>query len=145
MAAIKGKAVIWSVGAITYSAGIVVGNGSLFTQSVGFTRTSDKAEVKDNQGIIKSVIFSAFKKVLAITVVPAGGATNTIASAQATGDIATLQAGTLITVADDSGTLIDGSYNLISAKQNRTVDGVATIDLELEGSDEAQDITTLVS
>lgn len=145
MAAIKGKAVIWSVGAITYSAGIVVGNGALFTQSVAFSRTSDKAEVKDNQGVIKAVVFSGFKKVLSITVVPAGGGTNTIASAQATGDVTTLQAGTLITVADDSGTLIDASYNLISARQNRTVDGVTTIDLELEGSDEGADITTLVS
>lgn len=145
MAAIKGRAVIWSVGAITYSAGIVAGAGDFLTQTVAVTRTSEKAEVKDNQGVIRSQIFSGFKKTLSITVVPAGGGTNTIAQARSSGDVAMLQAGTLITVADDSGTIIDASYNLISARQNRTVDGAATIDLELEAGDESVDITNLVS
>jgi len=146
MAAIKGRAVVWSVGAITYTAGIVVGTGDAFTQSIAVTRTSEKAEVKDNQGIIRSQIFSAFKKTLTITVVPAGGSgANTLAIARATADVFLLQAGTLITVVDDSGTTIDASYNLISARENRTVDGAATIDLELEAGDEGVDVTNLVS
>jgi hypothetical protein len=147
MAAIKGRAVVWSVGAITYTAGIVIGTGDAFTQSLAVTRTSEKAEVKDNQGVIRAQIFSAFKKMLTITVVPAGGTggANTIAIARASADLCLLQAGTLIEVADDSGTTIDAKYNLISARENRTIDGAATIDLELEAGDEGVDITNLVA
>lgn len=146
MAAIKGRAIVWSVGAITFSAGIVNANGESLTQALTATRTSDKAEVKDNQGVIRSQIFSGFKKTLAITAVPAAAsAGNSIANARSMADSMMPQAGTLITVVDDSGTIVDASYNLISARQNRTVDGVATIDLELETGDESVDITNLVS
>lgn len=146
MAAIKGRAVIWSVGAITFTAGITMTNIDSLTQSVAVSRISEKAEVKDNQGVIRSQIFSAFKKTLSLTVVPAaasGG--NTIANARTAGDNLMPQPGTLITIADDSGTITDASYNVISSRQNRTVDGVVTVDLELETGDEGVDITNLVS
>jgi hypothetical protein len=139
MATIKGKGVVWSTGGITYSAGIT---GSDFPQSVSVNRASDKAEVKDNQGVIRAVIFSGFKKTVSITCIPQAA---DISGAQTSLDGHMPQAGTLVTVVDDSGTIIDGSYNVISAKQSRTVDGVAIIDLELEGSDEGVDITTPVS
>lgn len=145
MAAIKGRAVIWSVGAITFSAGITFSSGESLTQNVGVTRTSEKAEVKDNGGTLRSQIFSGFKKTLSLSVIPASTAAGTIAQARAAGDVLMPQAGTLVTVVDDSGTIVDASYNVISAKQNRTVDGVATVDLELETGDESNDITTLVS
>ena len=139
MATIKGKGVVWSTGGITYSAGIT---GADFPQSVNVTRGSDKVEVKDNGGSIRAVVFSGFKKTTSITCIPQAAS---IAGAQTSADGHMPQAGTLVTVVDDAGTTIDGNYNVISAKQSRTVDGVATIDLELEGSDEGIDITTNVS
>lgn len=145
-AVIKGRAIVWSVGAITFSAGITMTNGESLTQSVAVTRTSEKAEVKDNGGVIRAQVFSGFKKTLSLTAVPAaasGG--NTITNARTTADNMMPAAGTLVTIVDDSGTIIDASYNVISARQNRTVDGVATIDMELETGDEGNDITTLVS
>jgi len=145
-AAIKGRAVIWSVGAITFTAGITMTNIESLTQSASVTRSSEKAEVKDNGGTIRAQIFSGFKKMLSLTVVPAAATgANTIANARTCGDSLLPSPGTLVTIADDSGTVIDASYNVISAKQNRTVDGVATIDLELETGDEGNDITTLIS
>jgi len=147
MAAIKGVGVIWSVGAITYAGGIVLAAGeAAMAQSVAFSRTSEKAEVKDNQGIIRGQIFSGFKKTATITVVPASTtATPSIAEAQSAGNTLMPQAGTSVTLTDDSGAILDATYNIISVRQNRTVDGVATIDLELETGDEGNDITTLVS
>lgn len=145
-AVIKGRAVIWSVGAITFTAGITMTNIESLTQSAGVTRTSEKAEVKDNGGVIRAQIFSGFKKMLSLTVVPAAASgSNTIANAQGAGNTLMPAPGTTVTVADDSGAIIDASYNIISAKQSRTVDGVATIDLELETGDEGVDITTLVA
>lgn len=144
-AVIKGRAVIWSVGAIVFSAGVTMTNGESFTQSVNVTRTSDKAEVKDNGGTIRSQIFSGFKKTLSLTAIPASTAGGTIANARTLGDNMMPAPGTLVTLTDDSGTIIDASYNVISARQSRTVDGVATIEMELETGDEGVDITVLVS
>ena len=141
-AVIKGVGVVWSVGAITFTAGIVSASNAGYTQSARFSRTSEKTEIKDNGGIIKAQVFHGFKKTLSMTIVPQG---SSVANARSSMDAHCLTPGTTITVVDDSGTLIDASYNLISATQNRTVDGVATIDLELEQGDESNDLTTAVS
>ena len=141
-AVIKGVGVVWSVGAITFTAGIVSVSNAGYTQSARFSRTSEKTEIKDNGGIIKAQVFHGFKKTLSMTIVPQG---SSVANARSSMDAHCLTPGTTITVVDDSGTLIDASYNLISATQNRTVDGVATIDLELEQGDESNDLTTAVS
>ena len=147
MATIKGRAVVWSVGALTYANGIVLGaGGDAFPQAVGVTRSSEKAEAKDNQGIIRTQVFSGFKKMLTLTVIPAAGSGgNTIANARTAADTLMPQPGALVIITDDSGTIIDASYNLLSAKQNRTVDGIATIELDLETGDEGVDITNLVN
>jgi hypothetical protein len=53
--------------------------------------------------------------------------------------------GALVTIVDAGGTLVDGNWCCMSATQNRTVDGVATIDIELEASDEGVDLATSVT
>jgi len=141
-AVIKGVGVVWSVGAITFTAGIVSATNAGYTQSARFSRNSEKTEIKDNGGVIRAQVFHGFKKTLSMTIVPQG---TSIANARSSMDAHCLAPGTTITVVDDSGTLIDASYNLISATQNRTVDGVATIDLELEQGDESNDLTTAIS
>lgn len=139
-AVIKGTGVVWSVGGISYTAGIVSTSGTgHLTQSATVERTSEVARIKDTGGVIKTVVFSGFTKSLRVTVVPSG---SSVANAQTSGDSFMPAPGTLVTVTDDSGTIIDDNYNCLTATQNRTVDGVCTIDLTLEAGDEGTEIAT---
>lgn len=138
-AVIKGTAVKWSVGAIAFTAGIISGTNANFTQSARITRTSEKANIKDNGGTVKTQVFHGFMKTLSLSVVPSG---STIIAANSSSDAYLPSPGTLITITDDSGTIIDDNYNVISCTENRTVDGVATIDLELEAGDEGTELAT---
>ena len=110
-ATIKGTGVVWSVGGVTFTAGIVSSSNPSMPQSLTFTRGSEKSEIKDNGGTIKTQVFHGFKKTLSITVVPSG---SSVANARASQDAHMLPPGTTITVVDDSGTVIDASFNLIS-------------------------------
>ncbi len=146
-AVIKGRAVIWSVGGITFNGTIDSTTAASFAQSLRFSRTSDKAEIKDDGGIIKTVVFSGFKKSLSITVIPAAiTGTNTIANAVLSSTAHMPTPSTKITIVDASGTLTDAtSWNLISVTQNRSVDSPASIDMELENGDESLDLSDAVS
>lgn len=142
----RGRAVVWSIGGITYTGGIVSSTADRFIQSVRVSRQSEKANIKDDGGTIRTQIFHGFTKTLSLTVVPAAtSGANTEANAQASADSHCPAPGTVVAIADDSGTIIDDNYNVISATQNRTVDGVATIDLELEAGDEGVEIATAIS
>lgn len=142
----KGRGIFFSVGGVTFTAGIVSSASGSFVQSVGITRQSDKLYVKDTGGTIRTAVFSGGLKMASITVTPCAiSGTNTIANAESSMDAFTAAAGTAITVVDGNGTILDATYNLISAKQGRVVDGMGTVDLELETSDEGIDITSTVS
>lgn len=152
-AVIKGVGVVWSVGDIQYTGGIVSGNPNTAgaVQSLRVSRTSEKAIIKDNGGIARAAVFSGFMQTLSLTIVPRG---SSIANAQTAADNHMIDAaagsgtsivGRAVTLVDANGTIVDGAYNCISATQNRSVDGVATIDIELEKGDEGNDITTLVT
>ena len=142
-AVIKGLGVKFSVGGITF-AGAIVSTASTghFTQSLNVERNSEKALIKDTGGTVRSAIFHGFMKRLTVNVVPAG---STVANAITSLDAFLAQPGGSVIITDTTGTIADATYNLISAKEGRTVDGVATVDLELETGDESNDITTLVS
>jgi hypothetical protein len=144
-AVIKGLGVVWSVGAIDFTAvsisASVQGTGHL-TQSAAVERTSEVTRVKNNAGTIKVVIFHGNMKTVRLTVVPSG---SSVANARTSSANLTPTAGTKVTITDDAGTIIDDSYNILSASENRTVDGVATIDLVLEASDESVDLHTVIS
>lgn len=141
-ATLKGAGVVWSIGGVTFTAGIVSATNPAYPQSAQFNRNSEKAEVKDDGGTFRAQIFHGFKKMLSMTVIPNG---TSIANARSSMDAYNLPPGTTITVADAAGTLIDGNYNLISSRQGRTVDGPATLDLELENGDEGVDLTTTIT
>lgn len=143
-AVLKGRAVVWSMSGITMTAGIVTGTTPDFPQSLRIQRGSEKTEIKDDGGIIRTQVFHGFKKTLSLSVIPCDAAA-AISGARTSADAHTLTPGTTITVVDAGGTIIDASYNLISATQNRSVDGVATVDLELEQGDESNDLTTAVA
>ena len=137
---IKGKGVIWSVGSIEFTGGIVSVPGTgHFTQSASVELTSEVARIKDTGGTVKTVVFSGAMKTLRISIVPVGTA---VADAIAKGNAFMPSAGTKVDVTDDAGAIIDDSYNCLSATQNRTVDGVSTIDLVLEAGDEGVELAT---
>jgi hypothetical protein len=143
-ATLKGRAVFWSVGAITFTAGIVSSTDPHMTQSSRLARSSERATLKDDGGVIRSMIYHGKTRTVSLTVVPYA-ATPSLANAKTSADPFLIEPGTTITVVDDSGAIMDGSYNLASATESRTVDGVRAIDLELEKGDEGVDTTTLVS
>jgi hypothetical protein len=143
-ATIKGTAVFWSTAGVTFTAGIVSATNASMVQSVTVERTSDVARIKSTDGTVRTVVFSGGMRNLRVTVVPSG---SSLANAKTSADAHVPAAGTKITVADDSGTgtVVETDYNCISSSQNRTVDGVLTVDLVLEGSDESVDITTVAT
>jgi hypothetical protein len=141
-AIVKGRGVMWSIGGVTFTAGIVSGTNTSLPQSVSFKRMSEKTEVLNINGSAVSEIFHGFKKTSSMTIVPSG---TSIALASTSMDAYHLAAGMKITVADAVGTILDGNYILLSATQNRTIDGVATIDIELENGDEGVDYSTTVT
>lgn len=143
-ATLKGRACFWSVGGITFTAGIVSSSNPHMTQSSRMVRSSERSVVKDNGGTIRSMAYHGKTKTLSLTVIPYPS-TPSLANAATSADPFMLEAGTTITVADDSGAIMDGDYNLVSASEGRTVDGWRTLDLELEKGDEGVDTTTLVS
>lgn len=143
-ATIKGRAVVWSIGGITMTAGIVSASNPQFVQSARVQRGSEKAEIKDDGGIIRTQVFHGFKKTLSLSVIPCDAAAS-LAGAKTSADAHLPAPGTTMTVVDAAGTIIDSSYNLISANQNRSVDGVASVDLEMEQGDEGVDLTTATS
>lgn len=140
-ATIKGRPVVFSTGAIVLTVGTALTN---LTQSLTFNRQSDKAEVKDGTkgGAIVTQIFHAFKKTLSLTVIPASADT-TLAGAVTASDAHLIRPGVTATITDDKSTQTDASYNVISSRMSRTVDGVETVDLELEQSDDPVDAIDL--
>jgi hypothetical protein len=142
-AVLKGMGIVWSEGGITFTAGIVSATNLSLPQSANFSRTSEKTDIKGNGGTVLGQVFHGFKKVLSITVIPYHA--TTIAGAITSKDAHVLKPGTTITVADASGTLMDDSYNLLSSREGRTVDGVVTVDLEMETSDESVTLTSAVT
>lgn len=142
-AVLKGMGIVWSEGGITFTAGIVSATNLSLPQSANFSRTSEKTDIKGNGGTVLGQVYHGFKKVLSLTVIPCHA--STVAGAITSKDAHVLKPGTTITVADASGTLMDDSYNLLSSREGRTVDGVCTVDLEMETSDESVALTSAVT
>jgi hypothetical protein len=141
---IKGTAVYWSMGGITFTAGIVSGSNPSMPQSLRFGRSSENTKIKDNNGDLKTIVYHGPMKTLSITVIPSS---TSIAGAVASAEAHMIAPGTKVTVADastsasDTGQIVETNWILVSATQNRTVDGVVTIDLELENATQA-DLST---
>lgn len=142
----KGRAVVFDVDGITFTAGIVSANTAHFNQSARLERNGDVARIRNGEGNEAAHVFYNRKKTLTVTVIPCSlSGTNTIANAIASADGFTAQPGTAVTVVDADGSIIDATYNLISATQSRTNTDAASIDLTLEQSDEGIDLTAAVS
>jgi len=150
MAIQRGLGVVYSIGSIVFTAGIANSSGTLSNiQSLNVSREAEMTELKKN-GKVVSQVFHGFAKRLSMTIIPCAAS---IAAAKASAEAHMTDAenaavsivGARLTITDDLGSIIDDTYNVISATENRTVDGVVTIDLECEASDESQDITTKIT
>jgi len=141
----SGLAVVWGVQGITFTAGITDPGGASALgqkQSLTFTRASKVAYVANDLGeSVGRVDFDA-NKVTRLTVIPSHATAK--ATAKTNMDSYLPAPGTKITIADADGAVIDGDYKLNSATLNKTNNGPATIDIEIEKFD-ANDITTVIS
>jgi hypothetical protein len=138
---VKGTGIVWGVGGITLTAGIVTANSAAKVQSFNFDRTSDKAEIKDGDGEVCGQTFYNAKRTLSLTVVPSGA---TISAAGLSADAWTPAPGTKITLADADGAILDADYNLVSAKLRGSNTEARMADIELERYD-ANDVTATIA
>jgi hypothetical protein len=138
---IKGLGIRWGAQGITMTAGIVSATNGQKVQSIDFERTSDKGEIKNDVGEVVGQVFYNGKKTLRLTVIPSGA---TISAAQSSVDAHLIAPGTKITVVDANGTILDGDYNLLSAKARGQLTEGVMVDLEMEKYD-ANDVTATIS
>jgi len=136
---IKGTAVVWSMGGVTFTAGIVSASNPSMPQSLRYARTSENTKIKDNGGDIKTIVYHGGLKTVSITVVPSS---TTIAAAVTSKEAHIIAPGTKVTIADASGaTGIEANWIVVSCTENRTVDGNVTVDIELENAAQ-EDLST---
>ena len=79
------------------------------------------------------------RRQLSLTVIPYGA--TDVAGARTSMDAWRLASGTLITVTDADGTIIDDNYNLLSSEEGRSNTGPGTVDLVMESTD-ANEVAT---
>lgn len=157
--AIKGRAICWSIGNVTLTAGIVSSSTDAFNQSIDVERSSDSAEIRTGFltstnnvcGSVATKVWYNHKKTCTLSVVPCAvtGASNTEANARASLDAWMPAPGTLITIADgdvdaqaggilekssfpDAATWTANNWSVVRSRQRRSVDGATTVELELE-------------
>ncbi len=136
---IKGTAVCWSIGGVTYAATGL--SGSSMVQSVRHGRTSESTPIKGSDGDISTLVYHGQMRSLSISVVPSGTAKSD-AAASRDSHMNTLVPGLKVVISDNSAgtSALETNWILKSATENRTVDGFTTIDLELENA--ATDLST---
>jgi hypothetical protein len=139
---IKGTAIVWAMGGVTFTAGIVSGTNASMPQSLRHSRSAENTKIKDTAGDVKTIVYHGPMKSISISVVPSA---SSIAAAVTSKEAHIIAIGTKVTVADASGTCaIEGNWIVSGVTENRSVDGVVTIDLELENSS-ADDLSTSAS
>lgn len=144
-ATIKGLGIVWAVNGITMTAGIVSSTAGQAVQSLTYSRTSDKVEIKNDLGEVVGEVYYNGKRELRLTVIPSAvTGTNTIANAVSSLDSHLIAAGTKITIADSSGTVMDGDYNLDSCEMRGDNSSPRMVDIVMHKFD-ANDVTTTIS
>lgn len=134
---VKGVGIVWGVNGITCTAGIVSANNAAQIQSFNFDRTSDTAQIRNGDGETVGKVFYDGKKVLSLTVIPSAA---TLSAAATSADSWTPAPGTRVVMADADGAILEGAYNLLSAKLRGTNTEARMADIELESFD-ANDVT----
>lgn len=129
---IKGTGVVWGMGGVTFAGtGTVIASATnpSLPQSLRYSRQSTNTKIKSVHGDVVTIVHHGFKKTLSITVVPSA---TTISNAVASKEAHIVAPGSKLVIADASGTTgIEQNWIVVSSQENRTVDGVVTVDLEL--------------
>jgi hypothetical protein len=133
MAAIlKGTGVVWGMGGVTFAGAgsvIVSATNPSLPQSLRYSPTAQNTKIKSVGGDVVTSVYHGFKKTLSISIVPSA---DTIAAAVASKEAHLVAPGSKLIVVDASGaTVIEQNWIVVTSKENRTVDGVVTVDLEL--------------
>jgi hypothetical protein len=148
-AVIKGRALVFDCDGVTFvgaGSDILSATHGHFNQNLSLERTGQKKDILNGEGHRATQIFHDRVKAFQITViVVAVSGTNSIANAVAGLDAWTPKAGSTAIAVDADGTVIDATYNILSARQSRGNTEAASVDLTLEASDEGIDITTVVT
>lgn len=134
-------AVVWGAQGITMTAGIVSGTNAQQVNSFDIERNGDVYEIKNSGGEVIGEVYYNNGKVLRLTVLPTAG---TVANAQASWSAHLIAPGTKINVVDTGSTILDGDYNLRTAKGRGDQTNPRMIDLEMVNKD-ANDITPTIS
>jgi len=140
---VKGLGVRWGVNGIAYTGGIVSATTAAKIQSMNTDRTSEKKDITNESGETVGQVFYNAKRSVTITVVPVGSSTvgSGLGEAGTSADAHMPAPGTKLDVTDSKGTIIDDSYNILSAKMRLSNTDVAMIDIELESFD-ANEVAT---
>lgn len=133
---LKGKALVFSIGTITYSLGITVGaNEVSLNQSNEYEMVAEAARVKGTNGEVMSVAISNKMKRFRVTTIPAGVA---VSDAKALMDSLLLAPGVAVTFADPDSAVTDATHTgkfFVDPEQGgrltRSVDGAAQCELTL--------------
>jgi hypothetical protein len=130
MADIKGKAIIWACGGLSFTAGIVPSGTEVpaIQRARAQQEIEGKAIIKSSAGLVASVVVPDIHKTQSYTVIPTA---DTLAAVRTLMDKFYITPGTKITVADTDGNW-EGNYMLVSCSQERSVDAAVAVDIELE-------------
>lgn len=128
---IKGLGVVWSTDLFKIDSTTTAGNTGTFAsgkvQSVSYEHGADKAEVKGDDGEVKSVIFSNVNERITVEVVPTG---TTIALAVASNVLPAI--GADVTIVDTGDSELNAAVFMYeSGSKRRTVDGAAVLTMNL--------------
>lgn len=122
---IKGLGVVWSTDALAVSGTGVFATGKI--QSIRYNFGGDVAEIKGDNGEVKAVVFSNDIENITIEVVPTG---SSVANANSSFVLPARGADVAITDSAD-GEINSTTFMFIDGDKNRTVDGAATLTMNL--------------
>lgn len=126
---IKGTAVVFGTGGITMTFGVTAVTN--MPQSIRHGVTAENTKIKTTGGNVATIVYHGMMRTASITVVPSS---TTLALALTTKEVQIALPGLKVAIADSTSAQLDGNWIIVSAVENRPVDGFVTIDLELENS-----------
>lgn len=142
MATFKGLACFWGVDGITYTGFGTTSGASRQTQSADLTVTSDRKEIRDGDGCVKSIVYYNHNRTLDLEITPTGTSQALAATAS---DETILPAGTklVVTNAANDGDEIDsstgdgaaGAYIVQESSLSRSNESEAKISVSLYRND----------
>ena len=142
MPTIKGRAVRFSTGGVTFTLGIVTTAGNKLLESWSHKKSATQFVLKDDNADRIGEVYSDELQTFSCEVIGVSNATGTgaIASAQSSEDALSVSPGLKVTIADANGAVLSGSYVIDDAELSATKEGVVSGRLTMHKSS-TNDIT----